>query len=50
MKQLLLSSLILLSFHLLAQSPEGINYQAVIRNLNGTLVTGTNVAMRIQIK
>ena len=33
-----------------AQAPEGINYQAVIRNAGGTLVTGTTVAIRIQIR
>ena len=32
------------------QTPEGINYQAVIRKTNGTLVTNTTVAIRIQIK
>ncbi len=33
-----------------AQSPEGINYQAVIRTSSGTLVTNTMVAIRVQIK
>ena len=39
-----------MSFHLKAQTPEGINYQAVIRKTNGALVTNTTVAIRIQIK
>jgi hypothetical protein len=34
----------------ISQTPEGINYQAVIRKTNGTLVTNTTVAVRIQIK
>jgi uncharacterized protein (TIGR02145 family) len=33
-----------------AQAPDGINYQAVIRNLSGTLVANTTIAIRIQIK
>ncbi|NCU77559.1 MAG: hypothetical protein EBV59_11635, partial [Synechococcaceae bacterium WB7_1C_051] len=38
------------SFGLLAQAPEGINYQAVIRKTDGTLVTNSLVAIRVQIK
>ncbi|NBX38680.1 MAG: collagen-like protein, partial [Flavobacteriia bacterium] len=34
----------------LAQAPEGINYQAVIRTSSGTLVTNTLVGIRVQIK
>jgi hypothetical protein len=41
---------VLLTQTLFAQAPEGINYQAVIRNGNGTLVTSTTVAIRVQIK
>ncbi|MCX6191681.1 MAG: hypothetical protein NT109_05305, partial [Flavobacteriia bacterium] len=33
-----------------AQAPDGINYQAVIRNFSGTLVANTTIAIRIQIK
>ena len=33
-----------------AQAPDGVNYQAVIRNLSGTLVANTTIAIRIQIK
>jgi uncharacterized protein (TIGR02145 family) len=33
-----------------AQAPDGINYQAVIRNLSGTLVANSTIAIRIQIK
>lgn len=45
-------ALMLFSFNFLffAQTPEGINYQAVIRKTNGALVTNTTVAIRIQIK
>ena len=45
-------ALIVINFNLFlfAQTPEGINYQAVIRKTNGTLVTNTTVAIRIQIK
>jgi len=41
---------ILSSIVIYGQTPEGINYQAVIRKTNGTLVTNTTVAIRIQIK
>ncbi|NBX38747.1 MAG: collagen-like protein [Flavobacteriia bacterium] len=34
----------------MAQAPEGINYQAVIRKTDGTLVTNALVAIRVQIK
>ena len=34
----------------LAQAPDGINYQAVIRNLSGSLIANTTIALRIQIK
>ena len=34
----------------LAQAPEGINYQAVIRTSSGSLVTNTLVGIRVQIK
>jgi len=43
-------SFLLLGVVVFAQTPEGINYQAVIRKTNGTLVTNTTVAIRIQIK
>jgi uncharacterized protein (TIGR02145 family) len=33
-----------------AQAPDGINYQAVIRNFSGTLVANSTIAIRIQIK
>ncbi len=41
---------VFVSSNFLAQDPEGINYQAVIRKTNGALVTNTTVAIRIQIK
>ena len=33
-----------------AQAPDGINYQAVIRTLSGTLVANSTIAIRIQVK
>ncbi len=50
LKQVLALIVINLNLFLFAQAPEGINYQAVIRKTNGTLVTNTTVAVRIQIK
>ena len=43
-------TVLFMSFYLKAQTPEGINYQAVIRKTNGTLVTNSTLAVRIQIK
>ena len=34
----------------LAQAPDGVNYQAVIRNLSGALIANTTIAIRIQLK
>ena len=50
LKQILALIVINLNLYLFAQTPEGINYQAVIRKTNGTLVTNTTVAIRIQVK
>lgn len=50
LKQLLALFFLGFNFLFLAQMPEGINYQAVIRKTNGALVTNTTVAIRIQIK
>jgi hypothetical protein len=41
---------LLFSSALFAQMPEGINYQAVIRKTDGTLITNVMVAVRVQIK
>jgi hypothetical protein len=49
-KLLLILTIIFLIQGAFAQAPEGINYQAVIRNGSGTLVTSTTVAIRIQIR
>jgi hypothetical protein len=38
------------SFQVNAQAPDGINYQAVIRNFSNTLVANSTIAIRIQIK
>ncbi len=50
LKQALALIVINLNLFLFAQTPEGINYQAVIRKTNGALVTNTTIAIRIQIK
>jgi hypothetical protein len=50
LKRVIALIVINLNLFLFAQTPEGINYQAVIRKTNGTLVTNTTVAIRIQIK
>jgi hypothetical protein len=49
-KFLFLPAFIFLAFFAKAQAPEGINYQAVIRKTDGTLVTNSSVAIRVQIK
>ncbi len=49
LKHLLVVCGLLLSTQLLAQVPQGINYQAVIRNLNGSTVNNTAVGLRLQI-
>ena len=41
---------ILFSIFTFSQTPEGINYQAVIRTTSGTLVANSSVAIRVQIK
>ncbi|MFM7595495.1 MAG: hypothetical protein ACKO4Y_04885, partial [Flavobacteriales bacterium] len=49
-KGIFLAFMVLSSQKFMAQTPEGINYQAVIRKTDGTLVTNAGVAIRIQIK
>lgn len=49
-KSILFLALLLLSQSSFGQAPDGVNYQAVIRNLSGTLVANTTIAIRIQIK
>ena len=49
-KTILLLALLLLSQSSFGQAPDGINYQAVIRNLSSTLIANTTIALRIQIK
>jgi hypothetical protein len=49
-KNILFLALLLLSTTSFGQAPDGINYQAVIRNLSGTLVANTTIAIRIQLK
>ena len=43
-------SFLLLGVTVFAQTPEGINYQAVIRKTDGSLVANTTIAIRIQLK
>jgi hypothetical protein len=50
LKGIIIACVVFASSKLLAQTPEGINYQAVIRKTNGALVTNTTIAIRIQIK
>jgi hypothetical protein len=50
LKGIIISFVVFASSNFLAQAPEGINYQAVIRKTNGALVTNTTIAIRIQIK
>lgn len=49
-KTILFLALLLLSTTSFGQAPDGINYQAVIRNLSGTLIANTTIAIRIQLK
>ncbi len=50
MKKILLFLTLLISSISYSQSPEGINYQAVIRNSTGNLVVTTTVAIRVQVR
>lgn len=50
MKKLVLFSFLFLSVFAFSQAPEGINYQAVIRNSTGNLVASTTVAIRVQVR
>jgi hypothetical protein len=50
MKKQLLFLFFLLTSLAFSQAPEGINYQAVIRNSSGNLVASTTVAIRIQVR
>ena len=47
---LLVLSVTLISTLINAQAPNGINYQAVIRNNTGTLSSNTPVAIRVSIR
>jgi hypothetical protein len=49
-KHVIFYLILLISGFTYAQAPEGINYQAVIRNGSGNLVTGSNIAIRVQIR
>ena len=45
----LLIGLFIISFISLAQSPESMNYQAVIRNSSGTIIANQPIGIRIKI-
>ena len=49
MKKIFLVFSIFLALNVVAQVPQGINYQAVIRNTNGTTVNNSNVGIRMNI-
>lgn len=46
---IILVSMIFTSNFIYSQSPEGINYQAVFRNPNGTIVAGQQLSCRIEL-
>ena len=50
MKKILLLLTLLVSSITFSQAPEGINYQAVIRNSAGNLVASTTVSIRVQVR
>ena len=50
MKKILILLTLLVSSITFSQAPEGINYQAVIRNSTGNLVSSTTVAIRVQVR
>ena len=49
MKKLSLLSLIFISLLTFGQVPQGINYQAVVRNNTGAVVTNTTVSIKFEI-
>lgn len=51
MKKIILSvAALLLTMKLFAQAPQGINYQAVVRNSSGATINNTAVGMRVSIR
>jgi len=49
-KNVLLAVMVLIAFELLAQSPDSFNYQAVLRNPQGDVLSNTNVNIDILIR
>ncbi|MFN5910096.1 MAG: hypothetical protein ACK45H_02060 [Bacteroidota bacterium] len=49
MKRFIILATIFITNTILAQAPQGINYQAVIRNPNGSTVNNSNVGLRFNI-
>jgi hypothetical protein len=51
MKKIILSvAVLLLAMKLSAQAPQGINYQAVVRNTSGATINNTAVGMKISVR
>ena len=50
MKNTLFIILLSIGFHAIAQSPEGVNYQMVVRNFSNVLITNSPMAIRVQIR
>ena len=49
MKKVISVFSLFLALNSFSQVPQGVNYQAVIRNTNGTTVNNTNVGIRMSI-
>ena len=49
MKKLSLLPLIIISLFTFGQAPQGINYQAIVRNSTGTVLANTTVSIKFQI-
>ena len=49
MKNILILLISILTFSLYAQAPQGLNYQATVRNSSGNLITNQNVYFRFNI-
>lgn len=49
MKKLLICLLFIVAGNIFAQSPEGINYQAVVRDALGNVISSTTVGLRVSI-
>ena len=50
MKSIFLILFICLTGLLFSQSPQGVNYQAVIRNPTGVLITNSTVGLKLEVR